>query len=111
GSTGWHASPVSLSTRAYAVESAPANDAQSDARRAAGVVLRRGLGRGLRGHQGRAAARRPLHLPHAAVLLRPAVPSAGGPLREDRLAAKPRRARPPGGRGAAGARRAAPRQP
>src|SRR5688572_3220672 len=60
-----------IGVRAYALESAAANESGTR------LVFRRGLGSGLRRHQDRLAACGAVHLPHAALRPRPALPVAG----------------------------------
>src|SRR3954464_11563305 len=69
------------------------------------------MGHGLCRDQARPAVRAAVHVPHAALLVRPAVPRAGGGALAAALAADARRASPRGGGRAADARGAARREP
>src|SRR5438132_1106434 len=79
--------PIAVSSRAYPVEFAPANE------RAASVVVRGGVGLGLRRHEDRPAVRAAVHFPHPALLLRAAVPRTNRRAVAADLATRPRRAR------------------
>src|SRR5712691_2688716 len=76
--------PIAVSSRAYPVEFAPANE------RAARVVFRGGVGLGLRRHEDRPAVRAAVHFPHPALLLRAAVPGADRARLEAEVAAERR---------------------